>query len=119
MYNETMKRKFNIFRFTIAFVAFYFAVETIFNLFYFLNTNANYKQKLKELETLKQENQQLKDKIKYANSDEFIEKYARENLGLGKENETVVYFEKKEENIPEQEQKVENLFQKLLKLFKK
>jgi len=119
MYNKIMKRKFNLFRFAIMFVAFYFAVETTFNLFYFLNTNANYKQKLQELETLKQENQQLKDEIKYANSDEFVEKYARENLGLGKENETIVYFEKKEENIPEQEEKVENLFQKLLKLFKK
>ncbi len=50
-----------------------------------------------KLEALKKENQELADKLESVNSDEYIEKQARDKLGLAKEGETVIVLPDEEE----------------------
>lgn len=44
----------------------------------------------KEVSDLKKENNSLQEKLVYVNSPEFVEKEARDKLGLGKEGETIL-----------------------------
>lgn len=44
----------------------------------------------KEVSDLKKENSSLQEKLVYVNSPEFVEKEARDKLGLGREGETIV-----------------------------
>lgn len=48
-----------------------------------------------KLENLKQENQQLKEKLEYVKTQEFVEKEARDRLGLVWEGEAVVIMPEK------------------------
>lgn len=119
MYNKyQMKKKFNIVKFAISLLVLYFALESVFNAFYFANNYITLQKKKQELQILKKENQELLQKIEYAKTDEFIEKYARENLGLGKEGETIIYF-KVSNSSNDFQQNSENFIKNLLNLFKK
>ena len=70
----------------------------------------------KELKELNNENDWLTYKIKYASSNAFIEKYAREKLMLAKKGETVVYFDFDDntETKASAEKQSENFFKKML-----
>lgn len=79
------------------------------------------KEQLK-LEELKVENQILSEKLEYFQSEEFVEKEAREKLGLAKEGETIVILPEGFENIMESNQPEEKIaetpnWQQWLKLF--
>lgn len=50
-----------------------------------------------KLEALKKENQELANKLESVNSDEYIEKQARDKLGLVKEGEMVIVLPDEEE----------------------
>jgi len=113
-----MKRV-NILKTAISVLIIYFVVESFINGFYFLKTFKNYKDNISILNQLKIENKDLKDKIEYAKSDEFIEKYARENLGLAKPDETIIYFDVKDNFDTDSQSNSENFIKNLLKLFKK
>lgn len=113
-----MEKKISILKIAIFILTVYFTVETVINGYYLISTYVAYKQKLEELNALKLENQKLKEDIKYAKTDEFIEKFARENYCLGKPNETIIYF-KFQDNQTEISQNHDNFLKNLLKLFKK
>lgn len=55
-------------------------------------------QKQTELDKLKEENKRLEEQVKSANSDEYIEKLARERLGMLKPGEKVVGNQKGDSN---------------------
>jgi len=62
------------------------------------------------LSNLEEKNRQLQERLKEVKSPEFIEKEAREKLGLAKPGETVyilppnvAYLPRQEENIPKEE----------------
>lgn len=48
----------------------------------------------RKVEEAKQKNEELAGKLKYVQSEEFIEKEARDKLGMGKEGETIVVVPK-------------------------
>ncbi len=114
-------KKINIIKVIIATLIFYFSVESFINAVYLIKTYQRYLNSIEKLKELKEEKSELQKKITYIESDEFIEKYARENLGLAKQNETVIYFKTKDFISADEEQQTisENFLQKLLKLFKK
>ncbi|MEF3245629.1 MAG: septum formation initiator family protein [Caldisericaceae bacterium] len=116
-----MKKKINIIKVVIATLIFYFSVESFINTVYLIKTYQRYLNSIEKLKELKEEKSDLQKRIAYVQSDEFIEKYARENLGLAKQNETVVYFKTDDFISPNEKQQTisENFLQKLLKLFKK
>jgi cell division protein FtsB len=113
-----MAKKINIIKIAMFSILIYFLVETSIGSFYLVNTYISYKEKQKELSELKAENDKLKDLVNEANTDDFIEKYARENLGLARPNETVIYFKPNNENT-QSSQNHDNFIKSLLKLFKK
>jgi len=51
----------------------------------------------KEMNTLLEQNKALKEQIKYVKSKEYIEKVAREELGLVKDNE-IIYIDVSDKN---------------------
>lgn len=91
------------------------------------NIKINYKKKLfqsqieilkKQVESLEEKNQKLKTDISESQTDFFIEKKFRENLGFKKNNEGVIAFvlpEKKQEKNIEIKK---NFWQKITDLFK-
>ncbi|BAL80807.1 FtsB family cell division protein [Caldisericum exile] len=113
-----MKKKINIVKIAVVILVLYFFVESILNAFYFVNNYVLLQKKKQELERLKQAQQELKQKIEYAKTDEFIEKYARENLGLAKPNETVIYFKLSDDSKEQTQNFSKNFFENLLNLFK-
>lgn len=66
-------------------------------LFYKYDSLVNYNNKIKELnikiEKANKENEELKYQMDYKNSDEYIEKLARDKLGMVKNNEIIFYDE--------------------------
>ena len=73
---------------------------------------------------LRAQNEQIKKEIQFVNTQEFIEKIARENLMLAKNGETIVYFkwDKNQNSQPvssQSENFLKKFFDNLLKLFKK
>ena len=69
----------------------------------------------KRIEELRAKNEDLKKRLEYIESDEFVEKEAREKLNMAKEEETVVILPEKleirdfesgsrEENLPNWQQ---------------
>ncbi|CAM2860893.1 Septum formation initiator superfamily protein [Hathewaya histolytica] len=48
-----------------------------------------------EVEQVKKENQKLKDEVKMSQDDQYIEKIARERLGLTKKGESTIVDKKK------------------------
>ncbi len=72
-----------------------------------------------KLDNLKLENQKLKGELQFRETPEFVEKAAREKLGLAKEGETVVILPKIEDQKVEQNAKGSNLKNWLQRLFGK
>jgi cell division protein FtsB len=78
--------------------AFYASIIFAFFVFYSLYKNIARLEKAKSridkvqesVDQLKSENQKLEEKIKYAESEEYIEKQIRDNLGRAKEGEAIV-----------------------------
>ncbi len=77
---------------------FYASIVFIFMIFYTLYKNISRLEKAKsrvervqqDVDKLKVENQKLEDKIKYAESEEYVEKQIRDKLGRAKEGEIVL-----------------------------
>ncbi|MFU2157516.1 MULTISPECIES: FtsB family cell division protein [Caldisericum] len=113
-----MNKKINLLKIAILILTVYFFVESVLNAFYLANNFATLERKKQELKNLKQEQQELLKKIEYAKTDEFVEKYARENLGLGKPNETIIYFKLSENTKYSNQNFSKNFFENLLNLFK-
>ena len=102
----------------------YMSGELIFTMYYYFSAKKEYRDLTTKTLELKAQNEQIKKEIQFANTQEFIEKAARENLMLAKNGETIIYFKWNEDqkNQPEKSQN-ENFLKKfldnLLKLFQK
>ena len=62
----------------------------------------------------RKENEQLVEELKYVQSDEFVEKEARDKLGMGKEGETIVVLpqdliEKEVDQVRKEQQEPEKI----------
>jgi cell division protein FtsB len=90
------------------------------NIYRLLKAGDQVKLAQEKLEKLEKENQELLEKKKYYESEEFIEQEARNRLNLGKPGETVVILPpnvgQTETNLPEKPPELPN-WQKWLKLF--
>ena len=102
----------------------YFACETLITTYYYFSAKKTLRQTEIKIAETKEETEKLKQEINNLNSQYYIEKYARENLMLAKENETIIYFKQEEEKQAASEEQpqssgIKKLFQNLLKLFEK
>jgi cell division protein FtsL len=117
------RNKFNPLRILIAVIFIYLIGEILLTGFYYLKAKTDVTKVGQALTALKNENEQLNNKIKELQTSFAIEKAARENLDLAKTNETVVYFKNKPIDTQANKKVNENFFQKivqsLLKLFQK
>jgi len=98
------------------------------DLFYLLKKGERIKEMEEKAEELRIRNEDLKENLEYVQSDEFIEKEARDKLSMARENEVIVVMPEKLEaiiNMPagktgkleqEREEDLAN-YQKWLKLF--
>ena len=90
----------------------YLIVSLSRNIFSLIKKGEEIKEESLKVEKLKAENAKLKEQLEYTTSSEFIEKEARDKLGLAKEGEQVVILpenveklvlsseEEKEEELP-------------------
>lgn len=119
------KRKLSPVSVLFAILIIYFACETLITTYYYFSAKKTLRQTETKIAETKEETEKLKQEINNLNSQYYIEKYARENLMLAKENETIIYFKQEEEekqaSSEEQPQSsgIKKLFQNLLKLFEK
>ena len=60
-----------------------------------INSNQN------DLKSLKKENQELKQKVSFKQSDFFLEKEARDKLGFGKQGETTIVLQDRDFTLEE------------------
>lgn len=102
----------------------YFLIEIAITSYYYFSARATLKNLEREIANTEQEIKDLQEKINYMKTEDFIEKYARENFILAKEGETVILFkenEKPQEQQTSQEQTgiIKKIYEKLLKLFRK
>lgn len=101
----------------------YFSLEILITSYYYFQAKIKQNQLLNEIAKTESENESLAQKIKILNSEDYIEKYARENLMLAKEGETIILFKENEENkqasSEEESNTVKKYLSKLLKLFQK
>lgn len=85
-----MKKKFKfkklIFIVAILYGSYVFAIKTVSS----FKIQSQIESSQKELERLKEKNLELQDEVKMSKSDTYIERLARERLGLIKEGETPV-----------------------------
>jgi cell division protein FtsB len=90
------------------------------NIYRLLKAGDQVKLAQEKLEKLEKENQELAEKKKYYESEEFIEQEARNRLNLGKPGETVIILPpnagQTETNLPEKPAELPN-WQQWLKLF--
>ena len=54
------------------------------------NVNSRIEEEKERIEVLEQEREELQEKLEFVQSEEYIEKQLRDNLGLAKEGEIVV-----------------------------
>jgi len=89
----------------------YLIVSLSRNIFTLIKKGEEIKKQNLKLESLRQENIDLKTELEYVSSPEFIEKEARDKLGMAEEGEQVVVLPKNVEEIvlPRQEEKPEEL----------
>lgn len=85
-----MRKKINIKKVLSVLALVYVAYVLISTQITTYRIKAQIKVKQDELNTLKEKNQKLQDEIKQSKTDSYIEKLARERLGLIKEGETPV-----------------------------
>ncbi len=74
----------------VIFISLYLIVSLSRGIIYLIQKEKIIGQEQLKLEKLKVETQTLKEQLDYVRSEEFVEKEAREKLGLTKEGETVV-----------------------------
>ena len=72
------------------------AITLTRNILIISKAHANTDKLKQEIEKIKIDNEQLKQKIEMSASEEFIERQAREKLGLVKEGETVIVLPEEE-----------------------
>lgn len=103
----------------------YFIIEIAITSYYYIDARSSLKNLEAKIAETTREIEELKSYIEYLKSEEFIEKYAREELMLAKEGETVIFFKNLEtpEETAEQPKEENSFFRlmlnKLLNLFKK
>ena len=120
-----MERKgLNALRILLIALIIYMSGELIFTLYYYFNSTKESRELSIKVSELRTQNEQIKKEIQFANTQECIEKAARENLMLAKNGETVVYFkwdEDQKTQLAENQSKnfLQKTFDKLLKLFQK
>jgi cell division protein FtsB len=118
------KKGFSALRIFLIALIIYMSGELIFTLHYYFNSTKESRELSIKVSELRAQNEQIKKEIQFANTQEFIEKIARENLMLAKDGETIVYFKwDKNQNSQLVSSQSENFLKKffanLLKLFQK
>ncbi len=119
-----MKRHINALLIFLIALLIYLSVETVITARYYVNDKKDVAKLRNEVAALKNENADLKNELSNSSTEIFIEKEAREKLALAKKGETIVYFRWKETKRKVQNNKNEknffkNIWDNLLKLFKK
>ena len=102
----------------------YLSIEVAITAKYYINDKRSVAELQNKITTLKNENAALKNELANSSTEAFVEKEAREKLALAKKGETIVYFKWEETKEKEQNNKIkknffENIWDSLLKLFKK
>lgn len=99
----------------------YLIVSFSRNIFSLIKKGEEVRKENLKVEKLREENEELKKQLEDASSPEFIERQAREKLGLAKEGEQIVVLPGNVEALvlPKEEEKPEELpnFKKWYKLF--
>lgn len=97
--------------FALFFLGLYLIVSLSRNIFTFIKKGEEIKRQNLKLEELKQENIELKKRLEYVSTPSFIEKEARDKLGLARVGEQVVVLPKNVEEIvfPKEEEKPKEL----------
>jgi cell division protein FtsB len=118
------KKGFSALRIFLIALIIYMSGELIFTLHYYFNSTKESRELSIKVSELRAQNEQIKKEIQFANTQEFIEKIARENLMLAKDEETIVYFkwDKNQNSQPvssQSENFLKKFFANLLKLFQK
>ncbi len=83
---KNYRRALIIFGIFLLYIIFHFAQSYV----YYLDRQAELKNLENEVSELQETREDFKEKIEYASSLEYIEKVAREQLGLVKEGETLI-----------------------------
>lgn len=96
-----------------------FAANTLKQVFRLNQAKAKFGKAVAKLESLKAENERLKAEQQFRETPEFVEKAARDRLGLAKEGETVVILPKLEAQTSEKNPDSSNLKSWLKRLFGK
>ncbi len=111
-------------RYAVALVAILLIFSLVRNLIKISEVRKSITREQERVEKLKAENQRLKDELAKTQSDEFIEKQLRDNLGLAKAGEIVLVLPDEETlrklapQIPEEEEVLPDPnWKKWLKLF--
>jgi len=118
------KKGFSALRIFLIALIIYMSGELIFTVYYYISTKKESHDLTAKISDIKTQNDKIKKEIQFANTQEFIEKIARENLMLAKDGETIVYFkwDKKQNSQPvsnQSENFLKKFFDNLLKLFQK
>ena len=87
------KNKLNLKRIVIAFVAVYVVCHLVVGAGNIIELKLQQRELNEELETAYSEQAALKSDLEYISSDDAIEKRAREDLGLVKENEILIQID--------------------------
>ncbi len=83
-------KKFSLKKIVILFIAFYVGFIFINQQIIMFRQHRDIEEYTSELKAAQEKNKQLQDKIKLSNDNKYIEKLAREKLGLIKEGESPV-----------------------------
>lgn len=118
------KKGLTAFRIFLIALIIYMSGELIFTVYYYISTKKESHDLTAKISDIKTQNDKIKKEIQFANTQEFIEKIARENLMLAKDGETIVYFkwDKNQNSQPvsnQSENFLKKFFDNLLKLFQK
>ena len=118
------KKGFSALRIFLIALIIYMSGELIFTVYYYISTKKESHDLTAKISDIKTQNDKIKKEIQLANTQEFIEKIARENLMLAKDGETIVYFkwDKNQNSQPvsnQSENFLKKFFDNLLKLFQK
>lgn len=101
-----------IFRILVLAFGIYFIVSLLQQILSLWKAGERIKTAREKVEEARQKNEELAEELKYVQSEEFVEKEARDKLGMGKEGETIVVVPKdviekevekvrKEKEVPE------------------
>lgn len=83
-----------IVRILVLVLGFYFIASLVQQILSLWKSEERIRIAQEEVEKARQESEKLAERLKYVRSEEFVEKEARDKLGMGKEGETVVVVPK-------------------------